>query len=440
MEMLHFSAKLAHMFPKNNSYLSDAEKVWNWIYSFNGGRGIFTGTNLISTGLIPENCCNSTSRNPSRICYNSKLSGTSYNQGLFLSAAAYLYVVTEDKTYLEAGLKLLEAVVDNYTTSDGVLLDEMRSAQTYQFQCIGGSDPGGDWYSFNGIFVLHLAYFADILKAKDALTSAQLMTIKKLVETTSDAAWNRSALWPPFNKVNDACNTGNSGKIRSSYPKFHWWWNERVTQQIIPPDAGLYLEKTGLRCVGNNTQLWDGPVSSQDQCAQKCTKTKKCAKYLYGTDQYRCWTWSFNRSEYICNHTDRNFNVGTKRPIGTATCKGICGSHTPQNVSNGVCYCDANCTHHLDCCLDYAEECVKEKFLSCKGLCGTGVAQAIPGGGYCWCLDGCNPQFTDNNSMGSCCPDYPKQCLNVDMPDCLDARSQGSALNLFLAHMKISTL
>ena len=64
----------------------------------------------------------------------------------------------------------------------------------------------------------------------------------------------------------------------------------------------------------------------------------------------------------------------------------------------------------------------------------------LAGGGYCWCFHGCNPNFTDNNSMGSCCQDYPQQCLGVKMPVCLDARSQGSALNLFLAHMKISSL
>ena len=440
MEMLHFSAKLAFMFPKNTSYLQDAEKVWDWIFSFNNGRGLFTEKNLISIGASPEKCCNSSTRNPTRKCHNSKLSGTSYNQGLFLSAAAYLYAVTEDHMYLDAGLELLNAVLANYTTSEGILVDEMRSSQTYRSQCLGGSDPGGDWYSFNGIFMLHLAYFTEILTSKDALAAAQLMSIKKMVQSTSDAAWNRSALWPPFNKASDACNTGVSNTKNSTYPKFHWWWGERKTQQIIPPDPGVFFEKTGLRCVGNNTQLWYGHVGSQDKCLQRCARNKTCSKYLFSTGQYQCWTWSFNRSDHICNHTDRDYNVGIKRPVGKATCKGHCSSDTPQKVASGVCYCDVNCTRYLDCCLDYAEECVKEEYQSCKGLCGTAVAQAIPGGGYCWCLDGCNPQFTDNNSMGSCCADYSEQCLDVKMPDCLDARSQGSAFNLFLAHMKISTL
>ena len=48
--------------------------------------------------------------------------------------------------------------------------------------------------------------------------------------------------------------------------------------------------------------------------------------------------------------------------------------------------------------------------------------------------------MTDNNSDGSCCTDYPEQCLAVNMPACLDARSQGSALNLFIAHLKLSQI
>lgn len=427
------------MFPKNEEYMKNALKIWNWISSFNNGRGLLTEKNLIATGVLPEECCNSTTKNLHKKCYSSKLSGTSYNQGLLLSAMAYLYSHTDDKQYLNASLLVLNAVLENYTTADGLMLDEKRSYQTYVDKCWAGSgDPGGDWYSFNGIFMLHLAYFSEIMIDKKALTANQLQTIKWFVQNTSNTAWTNSAMWPPFTEE-DACNIGEKVSNTQS-PKFHWWWVKDSNQQVIPPDAGLYLTKTGLRCVGADTQLWDGQVRTQDQCEKKCSRDKKCSKYLYSTDGLHCWTWSYNRTDHICNHTDRNFNVGMKRPVGHASCKGMCGSENPLKVINGVCYCDSLCTHHLDCCLDYAEQCVQEKYLSCKGLCGQGKAQAIEGGGYCWCLDGCNPGFTDNNSMGSCCPDYPEQCLNVTMPACLDARSQGSAFNLFLAHVKLSTL
>ncbi len=42
---------------------------------------------------------------------------------------------------------------------------------------------------------------------------------------------------------------------------------------------------------------------------------------------------------------------------------------------------------------------MKQKFPSCKGLCKTAQSQAIEGG----CLDGCNPQFTDNNTVFTLC-------------------------------------
>ena len=440
MEVLHFSAKLAFMFPKNITYLKDAEKIWDWIFSFDDVRGLATEKNLFSIGVSPERCCNSTTNSSTKKCINSKLSGTSYNQGLFLSSSAYLYAVTEDHVYLDSGLKVLNAVLVNYTTSEGILVDEMRSYQTYTSACSFSSDPGGDYFSFNGIFMLHLAYFIDVLTAKNALTTEQLTSIKKLVQTTSDVAWNRSVLWPPFNRSDDVCDTGVSSTKNPTFPKFHWWWGKKETQQITPPDPMLFFKKKQLQCIGNQTQLWDGPVNSEDDCLDKCSQNQNCSKYLYSTGQSHCWSWSFNRSDHICNHTDSDFNVGAKRPVGHASCKGHCGSLQPQQLQEGVCYCDANCTRHLDCCLDYAEECVKEEYISCKGICSKPIAQAIPGGGYCWCMDGCYEAFTDNNSTGSCCADYSEQCLNVKMPDCLDARSQGSALNLFLAHMKVSTL
>lgn len=434
--MLHFSSKLASMFPNNTQYASNARKVWDWMLSFENGRGMVTEQNLISTGALPERCCNTTVKDAHKKCYNSKLAGTSYNQGLLLSAAAYMYSFTEEKRYLDFGLMILDGVLANYTTPGGLMLDEARSGQTYVNQCSGGKDPGGDWYSFNGIFMLHLAYFSDILNSKKVLTDDYLQRIKQFVQRTSDAAWNNSAAWPPFH-ASDACDAGGDYSTANT-PKFHWWWVEEAKKQVIPPDAGLYFKKTNLRCVG--AQLWDGPVNNEQVCENKCTRNKMCSKYLFAYDGYHCWTWSYNRTDHICNGSDRQYNVGVKRPVGPASCEGRCGSNKPVKVGSGVCYCDAACTTHLDCCLDYAEQCVKQDYLSCAGLCGKVQAQAIQGGGYCWCFDGCNPNFTDNNSMGSCCADYPEQCLHVKMPTCLDARSQGSALNLFIAHMKLSTL
>jgi hypothetical protein len=439
MEMLHFSSKLAVMFPNNTEYASNARKVWDWMLSFENGRGLVNEQNLITTGLMPELCCNSTSKDLHRKCYSSKLAGTSYNQGLLLSAAAHMYAFTEEKRYLDYGLMVLDGVLANYTTPDGLLLDEPRSGQTYRDYCAAGNDPGGDWYSFNGIFMLHLSYFVDILNSKKVLHDDYLQRIKQLVERTSDAAWSKSAVWPPF-PASDACDTGQATPSNVTAPKFHWWWVQDKKQQVLPPDAGLYLHKTDLKCVGAGTQLWDGPVSDEQVCESKCTRNPKCSKYLFTYHGNHCWTWSYNRTDHICNGSDHDYNVGVKRPVGHASCKGRCGSDKPLPVGKGVCYCDALCTTHLDCCLDYADQCVRQDYLSCAGLCNKVQAQAIKGGGYCWCFHGCNPNFTDNNSMGSCCADYPEQCIGVAMPTCLDSRTQGSALNLFIAHMKLSVL
>ena len=446
MEMLHFSSKLAYTFPKETRYLRDAQKVWDWVFSFDDGYGLMSDEYLVVTGVVPEKCCNASANktDPYKQCHKTKLSGTSYNQGMLMSSAAYLYRATNDSKYLKVGMRALAAIFENYTTPDGILKDEPRTYQTYLGgQCWGGTgDPGGDWYSFNGIFMLHLGYFTDLLSQIDLLSHENLTRIYNLVLRTSDSAWSKSAVWPPFNTSGDICNTDPN--LNTTYPKFQWWWNQKVTQQRIPPDPKIFYSKSQLRCVGDDTQLWEGMIGSEDNCTRKCMNNTACSKYLYQTDQAAvpgtdCWIWSYNRSDHICNQSDYDFNVGIKRPVGNATCAGRCGSKEPQNLIHGVCYCDANCTKHLDCCIDYADYCVKEDYISCKGYCNQVQALAIPGGGYCWCYSGCYGWFTDNNSRGSCCPDYNTQCQSVQFPKmCLDARSQGSALNLFLAHMRVS--
>ena len=432
------------MFPKKSSYLESAEKVWKWFFSFSDGRGLMTKEGLVSTGAVPENCCNSSSSNPFHKCHNSNIPGTSYNQGLLISSAAYLYRTTGDKTYLNVGLNAIEAILANYTTSEGIMIDEPRSYQTYRAgQCWGAvSDPGGDWYSFQGIFMLHLSYFVDLLKNDKNIPSDLLLRIKNFVGKTSDAAWTRSLVRPPFN---DICNS--SPKTTANYPKFHWWWGSDEKKQIIPPDPRIFFHKTQLRCITpSNSQIFEGLLGSEIKCKTKCLQYKNCSKYLYQTDQLSvpgtdCWLWPYNRTDHSCPQNDSDFNVGIKRPVD-ATCTGHCGSDTPiKTADGGICHCDTNCSKHLDCCLDYADLCLPKDYQpSCKGMCELVQALPIKGGGYCWCMNGCNPWYTDNNSDGSCCPDYNQLCQKQTVPQCLDARSQGSAFNLFLAHSKISDI
>jgi hypothetical protein len=283
--------------------------------------------------------------------------------------------------------------------------------------------------------MVHLGYFIDLLKPNGSLPDDVFEAAQKFITLTSDSAWVKSAVWPPYN-ITDACNS-NPNK-QPLHPKFYWWWGQNQTQQIIPADPRIFFHKTGLRCVGNETQLWEGRTTAEEKCTHLCIRNASCSKYLYGGSYAQdCWLWSYNRTDHSCTMKDQSFSVGIKRPVG-GTCAGHCGSATPvKTASGGVCYCDANCAKHLDCCLDYANECLPDKVPSCKKLCNKPTPQVVRGGGYCWCMEGCNPWYTDNNSDGSCCPDYNQVCQSITVPDCLDARSQGSAVNLFLAHMMV---
>ncbi len=446
VEMLHLSSKLSYMFQSQSRYLVDAQKIWDWIFSFDNGYGLMSESYLMSTGAIPEKCCNATNNNSYTRCHNSRIPGTSYNQGLLMSSAAYLYKRTGDEKYLNVGLRALRAILQNYTTKEGVLVDEPRSYKTYNYQCWVGTDPGGDWYSFNGVFMLHLSYFTELLAETDSLSYYDLTNIKTLVQTTSDSAWRVAAVWPPFTQP-DVCNTNGLSR-KSTVPKFQWFWGHNNTAQLIPPDPRYFFHKTQLRCFtqnGNDTQIWQGMSNSELNCTWLCGNNTNCSKYLYQTDQSSvpgtdCWIWSYNRTNHMCNLGDTDFNVGIKRPIGNATCAGRCNSKEPQTIDEGVCYCDPDCTKHLDCCLDYADHCTPPEPITCKGLCNAKESRAVPGGGYCWCMPGCNPWYTDNNSDGSCCPDYNEVCTLISMPNCTDARTQGSALNLFLAHLKTESI
>ena len=443
---MHFSAKLAFMFPNESRYLNNTLKVWDWFFSFDNGYGLMSDEYLVSTGAIPEKCCNSTSTSEAQNrCQNTRLPGTSYNQGLLMSTCAYLYIQTGNIIYHKTGLRLLDAIIANYTTKDGILVDEPRSYQSFEGACWGNADPGGDWYSFNGIFMLHLGYFTDLLWQNKSLEVKDLQSIRNLINKTSEAAWNRSAQWPPFDST-DGCNIGvDSVDSKANYPKFHWWWGEHKdeTLQLIPPDPKYFFHRRKLGCtaIDGGSPIWKGKTKTEDACMEKCQSNYECSKYQFkipnGAPKLNCWLWSFNRSNHQCRLNKEDFSIGIKRPVGNATCSAKCGLKEPQKIDHGVCYCDENCAFHMDCCLDYADHCKPAKPILCKGNCTDLTPRPIPQGGYCWCFDGCNGWFTDNNSAGSCCPDYPQECMQLSIPVCLDGRTQTSALSLFLAQMKV---
>lgn len=395
---------------------------------------------LVSTGAYPLRCCNATSTN--NTCVNGRNHDGAYNQGLLMSSSAYLYLCTGNKSYLNTGLRAFDAIVQNYTTKEGVLKDEPRGFPASSPSCSFYSDPGGDWFSFNGVFMLHLGYFTQLLVKNGSMPPDTLNKIRALVQSSSDSAWSNSSVWPPFNQTN-ACKPGSDPvNSTASYPKFHWWWGERVDYvSWTPTDPGQYFKKPHMHCHalnGNDTQIWDGSVKNQDECAAKCDSNINCSKYSsqqYGTN-INCYLWSYNRTNHICNDTNPQWIVGAKRPSGDLSCTGKCGSSEPQKLDNdSVCYCDANCSQYLDCCLDYANECQASQTPSCEGRCNDILPQPLLGGGYCWCSGGCVSSYTG----GGCCGDYQHFCQGATIQPCLDGRTQAAAFNLFLSHSMICT-
>ena len=91
LEALHFASRLAYTLPNGTQYLRDAERLWDWFFSFSNGYGLMSDEYLVSTGAYPLRCCNATSAN--NTCYNGRNHDVAYNQGFLLSSSAYLYQI-----------------------------------------------------------------------------------------------------------------------------------------------------------------------------------------------------------------------------------------------------------------------------------------------------------------------------------------------------------
>lgn len=153
---------------------------------------------------------------------------------------------------------------------------------------------------------------------------------------------------------------------------------------------------------------------------------------------YRVITAGFGATTVLITSVIKQMlhGMSASKDLGAkASCAGKCGSNEPQKLVHGVCYCDANCSKYLDCCIDYAKDCGPKQPPTCKGCCNKVTAQPLLGGGYCWCSAGCNHAFIGGSS---CCADYQHYCESGKLQPCLDGRTQGSALNLFLCHSIVS--
>ena len=108
----------------------------------------------------------------------------------------------------------------------------------------------------------------------------------QLVGTTSDHAWLRSAVWPPF-PANDVCDVGHGGgDVGRSHgggggaaaspggdqgpPKFRWWLSSTEGSLETPPDPRRWLSKAGLGCAYKD-HLWNGTLRDAAECQARAS-------------------------------------------------------------------------------------------------------------------------------------------------------------------------
>ncbi|KAJ7513182.1 glycoside hydrolase [Mycena galericulata] len=120
------------------SYLTQAKSVWDWMHS-EGNEGLDF---IYQDGL---SACNASSG-----LYT-------YNQGVMLAAAGYLYAATQNQTYLTSGNATLNAVVNgNDFETYGILTESTCDSAA----CTGNNKNDNAW-SYKGILMRGVQYFLD---------------------------------------------------------------------------------------------------------------------------------------------------------------------------------------------------------------------------------------------------------------------------------------
>ena len=556
VELLHVAARHATLKATPESdrdrFAKSAHAIWDWLFEFSDGDGLFAPNGIMSTAAVPELCCRASMpakvdnfTHPGPACSNSRIPGMTYNHGLLMTSASLMYNLTGDKSYLSLGISLLDAAIANLTDSHGAILDAQRGSRvSLAYACSSASDPGADFFSFKGVFAAHLAYFAENLNTMDQLTSDTRTKLLSILQKTSDNAWSTAAVFPPFDNVTNICQPAGANlkqpPTNSTAPKFYWWWSNPNASLETPPDNRLWftVSNSGVRCTYHyvnttgrngtfNPVLWNGTTDNETVCKRRCADDAACIKYMfYGSESahnlqdsqcqcydcagkicksphcvlcsirnetcphktsqgcytnasvacncpgpkpqpyFNCWLYRqithMNRSKgAACTNINYDYQLGVKRPPppssknpGT-TCRNRCSISSSEIIEdlpqgNVSCFCDAACARHLDCCLDYVDECLPEEGQAptCLGKCNSAdevddpekapprpPAVPIRGGGYCYCHSGCLNYFTDNNSKGGCCADMPLHCMSAPRdPVCHDSRTAAQALQLFVAH------
>jgi predicted alpha-1,6-mannanase (GH76 family) len=135
---LALAALLHQRTPGDPSYLSWAQRAWEWF----GSSGLIGPSGLVNDGLTSA-------------CTNNGGTTWTYNQGVILGGLAALYEITGDRAYLQHGESIANATLSKLVSPawahpPGILVEPCE-------QTSGGCD--GDQSQFKGIFVRYLYDF-----------------------------------------------------------------------------------------------------------------------------------------------------------------------------------------------------------------------------------------------------------------------------------------
>jgi len=180
---LTLAALLHQRTPGDRSYLTWAERAWEWF----SASGLIGPSGLINDGLTPA-------------CANNGGTTWTYNQGVILGGLAALSEITGDRAYLQRGESIANAALSKLVTAatarpPGILVEPCERAP-------GGCD--GDQAQFKGIFV---RYLSDLWLAgrQPAYRTFILANARSLWDNNKNAGHQFGLRWTgPFDRADAA--------------------------------------------------------------------------------------------------------------------------------------------------------------------------------------------------------------------------------------------
>jgi predicted alpha-1,6-mannanase (GH76 family) len=130
---LTLAALLHQRTPGDSSYLSWAQRTWDWF----SASGLTGQDGLVNDGLTSA-------------CQNNGGTAWTYNQGVILGGLGALFEITGDQGYLQHGESIAAAALSRLVTPAGILAEPCEA---------GTGGCNGDQTQFKGIFVRYLYDF-----------------------------------------------------------------------------------------------------------------------------------------------------------------------------------------------------------------------------------------------------------------------------------------